>query len=91
MSQGTRESEPTASGQSTTRKTLGGLIGLTIMIGLVLLWAPRLWFRFAGPARLREPALQTPTWMLALSIALIVVSALLMRSTWRLIKGALDE
>jgi hypothetical protein len=91
MENGTRKNSQSTTSPSNPRKTLGGLVGLTIIIGLTFLWVPRLWFGLTDPAKLQELFLQTSPWMLIISVILLGVFAFLMQSAWELIKQALDD
>lgn len=66
-------------------------MALTIIVGLVLLWFPRLWFLFADPEKLREFALQTPIWMPLLSVVLIVTCAFFLQSAGELLRRLFGE
>lgn len=71
------------------KRMLSGLLGYAIVIWLALVWTPRLWFWLVDPVKLQELPLQTPRWIILLSIALTIVSLFLVKSTWALIKEAL--
>jgi hypothetical protein len=68
---------------------LGGLLGLVILTWLVLVWVPRLCLLVIDPAKLEKTPFQTSKWMLLLSIALVIVSLPLLKSTLAFLKEAL--